>query len=173
MNGILLLDASYRPLRVIPVRRAVGLMIAGRAEGVADEFVSMRSASSSVEVPVVLRLAYSVTIPFRRDEVTCTRRGILARDGHVCQFVTKSGPCDATATTIDHVVPKAKGGEKMSWSNLVAACAKHNHQKADRNLSDMGWKLKTPPYAPKAQMRLLGARGEVPAAWEPFLASLA
>jgi hypothetical protein len=169
VNGILLLDASYRPLRVIPVRRAVGLMLAGKAEGVAEETIEMRHADSSLTVPVILRLAYSVTIPFKRDFVQCTRRGILARDNYECQFITAQGPCDQVADTMDHVIPKAKGGEKLSWTNLVAACSTHNHKKADRSLEAMGWKLKREPFAPRAQMRVVGKTTHIPEEWAFYL----
>lgn len=169
MNKILLLDASYRPLRVIPARRAVALLLSGRAEGVAEETVEMRSANSSISVPVVLRLAYSVTIPFKRDSVPCTRRGILARDNYECQFITAAGPCKSKADTMDHVVPKSKGGEKNSWENLVAACARHNHAKADKSMDQMGWTLKRKPYAPKSQVRIVRDTENIPVEWSAFL----
>lgn len=170
MKGILLLDASYRPLRVITTRRAVGLMLKGKVEGVTDETVITRSANDALEIPLVLRLGYSVNIPFRREGVRPTRRGILARDGHTCQFIVGGKPCNETATTIDHVYPKGLGGEKMSWTNLVASCETHNAKKAMRTLAETGWKLKREPFAPKAQVRLLPAGVVVPEAWAPFLA---
>lgn len=168
-HGVLLLDAGYRPLRVVTTRRAVGLMLKGRAEGVTDETIAMRSANDVVEIPLVLRLGYSVNLPFRRDEVRPTRRGILARDNYTCQFVIHGRECNAQATTIDHIHPKSKGGEKMSWSNLVAACERCNTKKASKTMKELGWTLKREPFAPKAQMRLLGAGASVPAVWEPFL----
>jgi len=173
MRGVLLLDVGCRPLRVIPVQRAVSLLLAGRAEPMADEVVAeMRSAHTSMSVPAVLRLGYAVKVPFAKMSVPCTRRGVLARDEHTCQFVTQSGPCSAAGTTIDHVYPKSKGGENMSWSNLVAACEKHNHLKGSKTMEEMGWKLKREPVSPKAQLRLLTASGDCPASWEPFLAVL-
>jgi 5-methylcytosine-specific restriction endonuclease McrA len=171
-QGILLLAQDYRPLRVIPVKRAVGLILNGRAAPVSEEFVEIHSSGSSMQVPFVLRLEYAVKIPFKRDTVPCTRRGVLARDGYECQFVTHAGPCSATATTIDHVHPKSKGGERLSWDNLVAACAKCNHKKSDRSLKEMGWFLKRQPFAPKAQMRILGNRATLPEAWKPYLVTV-
>jgi len=166
---ILLLDAGYRPLRVITARRAVGLMLKGRAEGVTDESVVLRSASDAIEIPLVLRLGYSVNLPFRRDEVRATRRGIMARDSYTCQFVVNGRECERTATTIDHIHPKSKGGDKMSWTNIVASCEPHNTKKASKTMQELDWTLKREPFAPKAQMRLLGAGATVPAAWAPFL----
>ena len=151
------------------VKRAVGLMLKGRAAPVSEEFVEVHSAGDSMQVPMVLRLEYAVRIPFKRDTVPCTRRGVLARDGYECQIVTHAGPCSAAGTTIDHVIPKSKGGDS-SWGNLVAACEKHNHQKSDRTMKEMGWTLKRQPFAPKAQMRVAGNRGTLPEAWKPFLA---
>lgn len=173
MSKVLLLDVQCRPLRVISTQRAVTLLLSGRAEPMADEIVAeMRSASESLSIPAVLRLGYAVKLPFTRMNVPCTRRGVLARDGHVCQFITNAGPCSATAETIDHVVPKSRGGANMSWDNLVAACGPHNHKKGDRTLEEIGWKLKKRPTAPKAQLRVAGAFGEVPASWEPYLAAV-
>jgi hypothetical protein len=169
MRGILLLDQSYRPLRVIPVRRAVGLVLKGKVEGVTDETVVTYSANDALEIPVVLRLGYAINVPFRRDEVRCTRRGILARDGHTCQFIVGGKPCNERADTIDHVYPKGLGGDKMSWTNLVASCETHNAKKAMRTLSETGWKLKREPFAPKGQMRLIPESVEVPASWAPYL----
>lgn len=167
-QGVLLLDQTYRPLRVIPVKRAVGLILKGRAAPVSEEFVEVHSSNASMQVPMVLRLEYAVKIPFKREFVPCTRRGVLARDGYECQMITHAGPCQASASTIDHVVPRSKGGEN-AWDNLVAACEKHNHQKSDRSLKDMGWTLKRQPFAPKAQVRIAGNRATVPEAWRPFL----
>lgn len=167
MNGILLLDQTYKPIRVISVQRAVCLLLAGNAEGLADEFIPMRSASSVVNVPVVLRLSYAVKLPFRKSEVPCTRRGVLVRDNHECQFITAKGPCETTATTIDHVFPKSKGGARLSWDNLVASCAAHNHKKSDRTLSEMGWTLKREPTVPRGSVRLSAAN--VPESWVPWI----
>lgn len=173
MHGVLLLDVGCRPLRVISLQRAVTLLLAGRAEPMADEVVAeMRSANTSMPVPAVLRLGYAVKAPFTKMAVPCTRRGVLARDGRECQFITQSGPCSEEGTTIDHVVPKSRGGENLSWSNLVAACEKHNHLKGSKTLEEMGWKLKREPLTPKAQLRLLSAKGDCPASWEPYLAVL-
>lgn len=170
MNTVLLLDVSCRPLRVIPVQRAVTLLLSGRAEPLTDDFVTdVRSETSTLRIPSVMRLGYAVTLPFAKKNVPCTRRGVLARDGHVCQFVTHNGPCNATATTIDHIHPKSKGGDKLSWTNLTSACAAHNHKKADKTLKEMGWSLKGEPVAPRASIRLAGSHGEVPASWAPFL----
>lgn len=170
MNSILLLDTSYQPIRVISVERALCLLLSGNAEGVADEFVAMRSPSQTVKVPLVMRLGYAVKIPFKRAEPPCTRRGVLARDNHECQFITAAGPCKATATTIDHVHPRSKGGDKLSWTNLIGACGPHNLKKSDRSLEEMGWKLKRQPVAPKGTVRLMASRSDIPESWVPFLA---
>lgn len=173
MRGVLLLDVGCRPLRVIPVQRAVSLLLAGRAEPMADEVVAeMRSELTTVSIPAVLRLGYAVKIPFAKMSVPCTRRGVLARDEHTCQFVTHSGPCTAAGTTIDHVHPKSRGGTNMDWTNLVAACTDCNRRKGSKTLDELGWTLKRHPVSPKAQLRLLTASGDCPSSWAPFLAAI-
>ena len=171
MNSVLLLNADCTPLKVIPVKRAIGLMLAGKAEPMIDEYIAEYCGETDIiPIPSVLRLGYVVTIPFKKMHVNPSKKGILARDGKVCQFVTNEGPCHSFADSVDHVHPKAKGGDKMSWTNLVAACSKHNHKKGCRSLEEMGWKLKREPVAPRAQMRLKAPRyGEVPDSWLQFL----
>lgn len=175
MQGVLLLNTDCTPLRVIPVRRAVVLLMAGRAEPMADDVVAhMHSASETFEVPAVIRLGYTVKIPFRKTEVPCTRRGIIARDNHICQFVVNGKACQERADTVDHVHPKALGGASSGWLNQVASCAKHNHKKGMRMLEELdGWELKRQPTAPRGQMRLLGSRhdADLPESWLPFLPS--
>lgn len=170
MRGVLLLDVGCRPLRVISTQRAVSLLLTGRAEPMADEVVAeMRSELTTVSIPAVLRLGYAVKVPFAKMSVPCTRRGVLARDEHTCQFITSNGPCSDAGITIDHIHPKSKGGENMVWSNLAAACEKHNRVKGSRTLDELGWSLKREPVSPKAQLRLLSAKGECPVSWHPYL----
>ena len=86
----------------------------------------------------------------------------LARDGHRCAY------CGAVATSLDHVVPRSRGGEHV-WENVVAACARCNRLKADRLVSELGWRLRATPRAPAgATWRVLGARRLDPR-WSPYL----
>jgi 5-methylcytosine-specific restriction endonuclease McrA len=157
----LLLNATYEPLCVVSSRRAVVLVISQKAVPVEDGDGTFHSATTAVPVPSVLRLTRYVRVPYRA-QVPLTRRAVFARDGGRCVY------CDAAATSLDHVVPRSRGGAH-TWDNVVASCARCNHTKADRPLVDLGWRLGTPPRAPSGMTwRVLGFRNPDPR-WQAYL----
>jgi 5-methylcytosine-specific restriction endonuclease McrA len=128
----LVLNATYEPLCVVSQRRALILVLTDKAVMVEAGGQVLHSAASSVEVPVVVRLARFVRVPYR-SQVPLTRKGVLARDHHRCVY------CGAPATSLDHVIPRSRGGPHV-WENVVAACGRCNHIKADRAVADLGWR---------------------------------
>ena len=140
MGAALVLNATYEPLCVVPLRRAVVLVLAEKAIVVEATDSVMHSERLAVPVPTVVKLARYVRVPYRR-EVPLTRRAVLERDAHRCVY------CAAKADTIDHVRPRSRGGGHV-WTNVVAACARCNHRKGDRLLAEIGWHLPVPPSAP-------------------------
>ncbi len=85
MSGALVLNATYEPLCVVPLRRAVVLVLAEKAIVVEAGEGVMRSERQSIPVPTVVRLSRYVRVPYRR-EVPLTRRAILDRDRHSCVY---------------------------------------------------------------------------------------
>jgi 5-methylcytosine-specific restriction endonuclease McrA len=163
LSDALVLNATYEPLCVVSGRRAVVLVITARAVSLEASATVLHAERTAVAVPAVVRLTRFVKVPYRA-VVPITRKGVLARDGHRCVY------CGAAATSLDHVVPKSRGGEH-SWENVVAACGRCNHTKADRPLHEMGWRMPRPPSAPTgAAWRILGSRRLDPT-WLPFLQS--
>lgn len=157
----LVLNATYEPLCVVSQRRAIVLVLTSKAVVVEDGEGWLRSPNRRVDIPAVVRLARFVRVPYRAD-VPLTRKGVLARDGHRCAY------CGAPATSLDHVVPRSRGGPH-SWDNVVAACARCNHTKADRSVADMGWRLRSAPRAPSGTAwRVLGTR-RVDPRWSDYL----
>jgi 5-methylcytosine-specific restriction endonuclease McrA len=157
----LVLNATYEPLCVVPMRRAAVLVLTEKAVPVSDGDGLLRSASTVLIAPSVVRLTRFVRVPFR-GQVSLTRRAVFARDGGRCVY------CAAAATTIDHVVPRSRGGRHV-WENVVAACTRCNHLKADRSLADMGWRLRRMPQAPSGlAWRVLGHRTPDPR-WSDWL----
>jgi len=157
----LVLNATYEPLCVVSSRRAAVLVLGAKATSVQEGDTTLHSERTSVVVPSVVRLTRFVKVPYRH-QVPITRKGVLARDGHRCVY------CGAAATSLDHVVPRSRGGTH-TWDNLVAACGRCNHLKADRHLHDLGWRIARPPVAPSgAAWRILGSRRMDPR-WLPFL----
>lgn len=156
-----MLNATYEPLSVVPIRRAVVLVLAERAEVVHATGEAMHSEHLTVPVPSVVRLRTFVKVPFRR-RAPLNRRGVFARDGHRCQY------CGAAAESIDHVIPRSKGGPH-TWENVVAACRPCNVRKGDRLLSMTAMQLRRPPVAPRESTWVAVAMGVIPSLWEPYL----
>jgi len=143
MDRVLVLNASFEPLSLISLKRAVVLLLQEKAEVVETDVTrQLRAERVSLPVPLVIRLVHYVTIPFGL-KVPLSRRGILARDEHTCQF------CSATAgpLTVDHVLPRSRGG-RTSWENCVAACKRCNHRKGDRTPEEAGMRLARKPGRP-------------------------
>ncbi len=156
-----MLNASYEPLCVVPARRAVVLVLSNKAELVHDTGLVLRSERLEVAVPSVVRLSVFVAVPFRR-RVAVSRRAVMARDGHACQY------CGRTADSIDHVVPRSRGGAH-SWDNVVAACRPCNVRKRDRYLNETTMRLLRRPGAPRGAAWLVVTTGAVPGDWAPYL----
>jgi 5-methylcytosine-specific restriction endonuclease McrA len=160
-GAALLLNATYEPLCVVSSRRAIVLVLGAKAEpiDVADDEVHAERVT--LAVPIVVRLTRYVRVPYPV-EVPLSRRAVFTRDGSTCVY------CGNSATSIDHVVPRSRGGTH-SWDNVVAACRRCNHVKADRSLAELGWSLPRPPRAPSgAAWRLLGHRTVDPR-WREWL----
>jgi len=162
---VLLLNASYEPLRIISWQRAICLQLAERADLVAEEpNRTLRAAGGSeFPFPSVIRLREMVIVPFRRGTAPITRRALANRDRGVCQ---KAG-CERRGTTMDHLIPKSRQGGH-NWLNVVLMCAEHNNQKGDRTLEELGWSLKKTPIAP-LQRSLFVDRRHIEPQWRPWL----
>lgn len=167
-SRVLLLNATFEPLAVVTARRAVLLMLSGKAECVeaALQGAAFRSENLTIPAPSVMRLSRYVRVPYRRP-VPMTRAGVLRRDRRSC------GYCGRRADTIDHVVPRSRGGTH-SWENCVAACRPCNARKADRLVEELGWSLRVTPGAPRRSGRgLLVLSVEPQPNWEPWLGAVA
>ncbi len=161
MRRALLLNATYEPLCVVPVRRAVVLVLDEKAELIHDSGDALHSERMTIPVPSVIRLRYYVKLPYLR-RAALSRRAVFARDGSRCQY------CSAPAESIDHVVPRSRGGAH-DWDNVVAACRHCNTAKKDRFLSETTLVLRHRPIAPKGPTWVAVAMGSVPTLWEPYL----
>ncbi|MFD7643838.1 HNH endonuclease [Kitasatospora sp. NPDC059795] len=166
MRNTLVLNASYEPLTTVPLRRAVVLVLQDKAVvEQAHPLRVVRGSGVQVPVPRVIRLTRYVRVPFRQ-QAPWSRRGVLARDQHRCAY------CGSRATTVDHLVPRSRGGAD-SWLNTVAACAEDNQRKADRTPEQAGMRLLRRPFEPTPEATLMlalglraGELGEL-AAWLP------
>ena len=161
---VLLLNATYEPLTALPVRRAVVLLVCNKADAVHEDPNGsvIHSAGCSVQVPSVIRLRNYVRVPYRA-RIPMTRAALMHRDRFRCAY------CGAKAETVDHVIPRSRGGEH-SWENCVASCAPCNHRKADKLLSELGWSMRAALVPPKGpHWRLLATTKELDPAWLRYL----
>ena len=161
VSRTLILNATYEPLGVISERRALILVLNSRATTIEDSGTVLHFTGGEISLPSVIKLNRFVRVPFRR-EVPLSRRALFARDGGRCVY------CSAPATSIDHVIPRSRGGAH-AWENVVSACHRCNHLKADKHLKELGWKLRSLPRQPAgAAWRVLGT-GRADAQWLPYL----
>jgi 5-methylcytosine-specific restriction endonuclease McrA len=164
VSRALILNASYEPLCIVSTRRALLLVLDGKAETIAATDRAFHSERASFVEPSVVRLSYYVKVPFQA-RVALNRRAVFVRDGNRCQY------CDDPAENIDHVIPRSKGGPH-SWENVVAACRPCNARKMDHYLHETTMKLRRPPRAPRERIWILAAVGSVRPDWEPYLRPL-
>ena len=102
---VLVLNATFEPINVCSVRRAVVLVLKAKAELVERGLWELHSERSTVSRPVVIRLMSYVHIPRDAHRRKITRRAVFARDGWACQY------CGSRSNlTVDHVIPRSKGG---------------------------------------------------------------
>lgn len=138
---VLLLNANYEPLNVCNIRRAVSLILVGKAEVLTDSQDRVKSSEHEWTAPSVVRMRYQVRRPM--PQLRLSRHSILARDSHTCQY------CGSTRDlTIDHVLPRWNGGTN-SWDNLVTCCRKCNLKKGDKTPEQAKMKLARKPRRPQ------------------------
>jgi 5-methylcytosine-specific restriction endonuclease McrA len=157
----LVLNATFEPLSVVSERRAVVLVLDRKADVVHDTGAVLHSARLEVVVPSVIRLRAFVRVPYRW-RAPLNRRSVFARDEYRCQY------CGDPAESIDHVIPRSRGGEH-TWENVVAACRPCNVRKRDRLLHETSMRLYRAPDVPRGLAWIALTVGPVPDAWTPYL----
>ena len=162
MRSALVLNATYEPLSVVSARRAICLVLGEKAEVIADDGTVVHSERLSLSSPLVIRLRYVVKVPYHR-HTSMSRRAVFARDNHRC------GYCGNHADSIDHVMPRSRGGKNV-WENVIAACRTCNLRKRDRTPEEAGMKLSTIPHAPREMSWIAFSVPRVPEQWKPYLA---
>src|SRR5215472_13545572 len=121
---VLVLNATYEPINVTAVRRAMVLLLKGVAQAEEVHASEVHSAASAHQVPSVIRLLAYRHIP--QQSRALSRKNILLRDRNTCQFCGRVFP--SAELTLDHVLPRSRGG-RSSWENLVACCYRCNNNK--------------------------------------------
>jgi 5-methylcytosine-specific restriction endonuclease McrA len=162
---VLVLNATFEPINVCTVRRAVVLLLKAKAEVIEHGDWELHSATATIQRPVVIRLVTYVRIPRDTHRRKITRRAVFARDSWTCQY------CGARSNlTVDHVIPKSKGGGS-SWDNIVASCAPCNRRKGDALPRQVGMQLLKQPRMPHATVFIHVSSPTIPPAWHQYLAA--
>ena len=163
MPRALVLNASYEPLSVVPVRRAIVLVLRERADVIESNGKVWHSEHLTFSSPSVIRLRNYVKVPYAR-RVPLSRKTVFLRDDYDCQY------CGRPAENIDHVIPKSQGGEH-TWENVVASCRRCNTKKGGRTPREAGLVLRRQPRAPREHAWVMVATGaRMDPAWEQYLA---
>lgn len=140
MTGVVVLNASYEPLQVVSLKHAIRMLC--REVAVIEE-ADENKTIGPFPVPKILRLVRYVYVKIKGSP-RYSRASVLRRDNYSCTF------CGGVATTIDHIIPRSKGGES-SWLNSISACKRCNERKRDRTPKEAGMKMLYQPYVPTHQ----------------------
>ena len=142
---VLILNQTFEPLQICSARRAVVLLFAGKAERVEDTAQVMRSPSTAIPIPSVIRLYHFVRQPVA-PALSFNKKNIFKRDAYTCQYCGRNG---GERMTIDHVVPKSLGGRTV-WENVVSACRGCNLRKGNKSPGEVGLRLLRKPIRPRS-----------------------
>jgi 5-methylcytosine-specific restriction endonuclease McrA len=141
LHDVLVLNSNYEPLNVCNMRRAISLLLLGKADLVHQREEPLLTVTGDLTAPSVLKMRYQVKRPM--PQLRLSRHSILARDNYTCQYCGAKG----RELTIDHVVPRWCGGPH-TWDNLVACCRRCNLKKGDKTPQQAHMKLARKPKRP-------------------------
>lgn len=142
MPKVLLLNVSYEPLNICSWKRAIILLMKGKAEEVEH---NGKLINNKLPLPSVIRLLHYVVVPYKN--IPLSRKNVLHRDNYTCQYC---GQPSATLT-VDHVIPRSRGGAHY-WDNVVTACSFCNNKKGSKTPSEARMKLIKHPVVPSNRL---------------------
>jgi 5-methylcytosine-specific restriction endonuclease McrA len=149
MGHVLVLNASYEPLNITTWRRAMVMLLKGKAEGLEHDL--SQAIRPDHFLPTVIRLRSFVRVPYK--QMPLTRRNVFQRDGHACQYCGYDGE----TLSIDHVVPRSRGGGD-TWDNVTTACLPCNVRKGNRTPREAGMPLRREPRRPPGSLSFEASR---------------
>ncbi len=182
LNGrALVLNKSWYPIATRSVQSAIAMLYEGRAKAIdprdytAHDFDSWkqvkpyddrvaRGVGFTIQLPEVIVLQRYDRVPIR--SMKCSRRNLLKRDSLTCQYCNQH--FRANELTVDHVVPKSRGG-RTDWRNCVIACRKCNHRKGNGLLQELGMTLRSRPIEPIWTPAFAAAGSKAPGSWKRFV----
>ena len=141
----LVLNYSYEPLQFCSAKRAIIMVLNGRAEFLESDGYVVRSPNTTFKLPAVIRVLNLVKRS-RRKSIAFSKKNILRRDNFTCQYCGNNN----NSLTVDHILPKSRGG-KSNWNNVVVACKPCNLKKGDQTPLEKGMHLYKKPSKPEFQ----------------------
>ncbi|MBT3179619.1 MAG: HNH endonuclease [Candidatus Marinimicrobia bacterium] len=161
-RAVLVLNANYSPMMICTARRAICLDYLRKVEVLVNYDEQVHSPSLSLHLPSVIKIRDYIR--FDNLSVDLNRKNVIARDNHICQYCGVS----KTALTIDHIIPKGKGGLD-TWENLVAACKPCNQRKGDKTIDESNMLLNRLPKRPNRLMYFQKYVKDQQQNWRPYL----
>ena len=127
MDRTLLLNATFEPLAIVSWRKAVTLLFLEKVEVVREYDREIRSVSTRMKLPAVIRLLCFV----RNNRLTArfSRKNVFLRDDYTCQYCGER--FEPRQLTCDHIVPRSRGG-RAEWTNMITSCVRCNLRKGDK-----------------------------------------
>jgi 5-methylcytosine-specific restriction endonuclease McrA len=161
-SQVLVLNQNYQPINICTIRRAIKLMWKNKAEIIVPGAGLIYSSTTEFPTPSVVRLYNMIKQPIVKRRLS--RQGLFHRDNFTCQYCGT----ETKDLTIDHIVPRSKGG-KHEWNNVVSACMDCNHHKAEKSLDESNMKLLTYPSTPKPNPYYIFYHRKLEENWIPYI----
>ncbi len=150
-------------MSICNAKKAIILLYLGKAELLeAYDGRVVRSVTASMPFPSIVRLSLYVRVPIKK--IILSRKNVIRRDANACQYCGKSN----VPLTVDHIVPKARGGGD-TWENLVTACVRCNNKKGDRTPEEANMPLQRKPIRPNHVTFIRHFVGKIDERWKPYL----
>lgn len=161
---VLVLNASYEPLSLVSVRRAIVLLLREKAELLEATQQMLHSSHRVMHEPLVIRLVHYVRLPHRK--VPSTRTAVMLRDAYICQYCAETP--GRQFLTVDHVIPRSRGGSH-DWDNLVTACTRCNQKKGSLTPEEAMMQLIRKPFEPSYVALVLLSNPIAAQRWEHLM----
>lgn len=180
LGQTLVLNAAHQAVETCPAEDAIWDVMKGSAFVVEGTGRFCHSQNLDVEIPSVIQqyIYHAPKSVGRERSLPLTPRNVCARDRWLCAYrgnvwLDRNGDeipsrCTERATTIDHVVPRSRGGENL-WESVVGACRPCNHFKGSRTLEEMGWESKNPSWRPTGALARVLVRSGGHENWLKYL----
>ncbi|MCK5021352.1 MAG: HNH endonuclease [Candidatus Peribacteraceae bacterium] len=143
--NVLVLDPNFQEHNVVNWKKAINYIINQKAEVVEyyDKIVRNYERTFVTKIPKIIRLL-KLEARIYRTHISFSKPAVIVRDGHQCGYCG----CKNRRLTIDHVIPKSRGGDDRSFENTVACCEKCNNKKGNFLMEEVGMKLNKRLYTP-------------------------